>query len=138
MIDVKDLAIDNYAKIYTGEVYQVQTIYYDMVDIINSEHSIEQIMCDRIYPIEVTDEILNKIGFHKQKIFITELPSPWFVLNLNEFNIKIDNCSTCKDRKWSCQIYDDEELLGSFDFNYLHELQNGIRLITQNSLEVEL
>lgn len=135
MIDYKDLQIGNYVKIYNGEIYQVESIYYDCIDIVNSDNSIEKIMCDRIYPIEITEEILNKIGFHIHT-FTTGIKTTWFMLNSNEFNIKIDNYSTCKDKKWSCQIDDDEELLGSFDFNYLHELQNGIRLITKENLTI--
>ena len=139
MIDVKALQIGNKVS-YEGNLVEVATVHItETVGIFGeSKDFIVPVSCKDIEPIEVTEELLQKIGFHSKEIFVSEVSSPWFMLNLNEFNIKIDNYSTCKDKRWSCQIDDDEELLGSFDFNYLHELQNGIRLITKGDLEANL
>lgn len=138
MIDIKYLQIGN-KVMCGGKIKEVVTIYpEESVALLGKFESIMfSAKSNDIDPIEVTEEILNKIGFHKQEIFITKLPSPWFVLELNGFNIKIDDDSNSKCRRWSCQIDNNEELLGCFDFQYLHELQNGIRLITKSDLEIK-
>lgn len=128
MIDYKDLAIGNYVKIYNGEIYQVESITYDMVGLVNSENSIEQIMCDRIYPIEVTDELLIKLGF----VF-------------NKYDETYDNRIRVRKGKWFDEygVFCECEDSWYSDthcpyFKYLHELQNIFRLITKKDLEVNL
>lgn len=136
MIDIKDLQIGN-KVLYQNKVVEIETIHVrGTVGILNGHKDfIVPVGCKDIEPIEVTGKLLNKIGFYSYT-FTTWIKTTWFILGLNEVNIKIDNYPTCKNKRWSCQIDDDEELLGSFDFNYLHELQNGIRLITKGDLEV--
>lgn len=132
MIDYKYLMIGNYVKIYNGEVYQIQSIYCDCVDIVNSDNSIEKIMCDRIYPIEVTDELLVKLGFKHLLGGIGVIK--YFSLLMDEIDIIVNNYNNI----YFCSLFIMRKQLGCFDFKYLHELQNGIRLITKRDLEIKL
>lgn len=134
MIDYKDLAIGNYVKIYNGYIYQVESIHYDCIGLVNSDNSIDKIMCDRIYPIEVTEELLKKIGFEKIHISPTveDLCYSTCVNEIDTVVLVYEDVCVCAFRNL------EGALLGHFRFKYLHELQNGIRLITRNSLEVNL
>lgn len=133
MIPYKDLMIGNYVKIYNGEIYQVEYINYDCVSLVNSNNYIEQVMCDRIHPIEVTEELLLKIGFES-----SDYPNEEGYATYNKDTE--DYCvSICKFKnKWFCEIDANKcENVGNFYFKYLHELQNGIRLITKSDLEIK-
>lgn len=47
--------------------------------------------------------------------------------------------SNSDGKDWYCHIYNSiREAIGGFDFQYVHQLQNGIRLITDKYLEVKL
>lgn len=142
MIDYKDLQMGNYVKIYSGEVYQVESIYYDMIGLVNSDNFIEQIMCDRIYPIEVTEELLMKIGFEKNEIVVDgfRVLDRTYDLPFGDCFIEIrEGVSNSVGRGLYCHIDNcAHSTIGGFDFQYLHELQNGIRLITKNDLDIKL
>lgn len=129
MIDYKDLMIGNYVKIYNGEVYQVQSIYYDCVDIVNSNNSIEKIMCDRIYPIEVTDELLVKLGF----VFNKDDGKTYD----NKIRVRKDKLYDTYGIYWECEDDWYSDIYPPY-FKYLHELQNIFRMIKKVDLEVKL
>lgn len=58
---------------------------------------------------------------------------------LAEKQAEISNgVSNSIDRDWYCHIDNAAySTIGGFDFQYLHELQNGIRLITKSDLEIK-
>lgn len=89
-------------------------------------------------PIEVTDELLKKIGFKR------EYKEPY--VPYDDYEIFVNGCfisvrkgeTNSIDRDWYCHIDNKRfECIGGFDFQYLHELQNGIRLITKSDLEIK-
>lgn len=89
-------------------------------------------------PINVDDELLKKVGF------IREYKEPY--IPYDDYQMIVNDChvsirqdgANSKGRIWSCQIDNDRyESLGGFDFQHLHELQNGIRLITKGDLEIK-
>lgn len=88
-------------------------------------------------PIEVTEELLLKNRFKKSASIID---------GQNDYKACINGCfveiayyaSNIDGRNWYCHIDNDcYETIGGFDFQYLHELQNGIRLITKSDLEIK-
>lgn len=93
-----------------------------------------------IMPIEVTEELLLKIGFEKNEIYGSNDYS-FDVTYDTQFKscfLEVNNHSNSADRNWYCQIDNNRhESIGGFDFQYLHELQNGIRLITKSDLEIK-
>lgn len=83
-------------------------------------------------PIKVTDKLLLKIGF-KYLSCGNELIKD-FVSGINEIDIMVNN----HNNMYSCSLWMMRKEMGCFDFKYLHELQNGIRLITKGNLEIWL
>lgn len=98
MIDYKDLMIGNFVKIYNGDIYQVESTNYDCVGLVNSYNFIEQIMCDRIYPIEVTEDLLVKIGFEK---YSHDIPLTEFRKKIGDYYVFVKHT---KDR-WYFRVY---------------------------------
>lgn len=87
-------------------------------------------------PIEITELLLIKIGFK---------PIPPIFEGQEEYKISVNDCfievrngiSNSISRNWYCHIDNNRfETIGGFDFQSLHELQNGIRLITKEDLEI--
>lgn len=91
-----------------------------------------------VMPIEVTEELLKKLGFEKNDIVIDNiLADTTYDMQLKSFFIEISTHSNSDKKTWYCQIDNGRnESIGGFDFQYLHQLQNGIRLIT--NLEINL
>lgn len=81
-------------------------------------------------PIEVTEELLVKIGFEK---YSHDTPPTEFRKKIGDYYVFVKHT---KDH-WYFRVYGKVYYnSGGFDFQYLHELQNGIRLITKGDLEV--
>ena len=137
MIDIKDLQIGN-KVLYQNKVVEIETIHIrGTVGILNGHKDfIVPISCKDIEPIEVTDNLLLKLGF-KANLPLFE--------GQEEYKIAVNDClvevrkdiSNSINRNWFCHIDNlAHSTIGGFDFQYLHELQNGIRLITKGDLEV--
>lgn len=137
MIDIKDLQIGN-KVLYKDKIVEVATIHITgTVGILNgSKDFIVSVSCKDIEPIEVTDNLLLKLGF-KANLPLFE--------GQEEYKIAVNDClvevrkdiSNSINRDWFCHIDNiSHSTIGGFDFQYLHELQNGIRLITKGDLEV--
>lgn len=139
MIDYKDLMIGNW--VYESDngfpMYVVSVgDDYCYLDFDGNEGDVWEGEDKDMMPIEVTEELLVKIGL-KHNAYIPEV--------YEEFETEINNClisvqnrlTNSKDRYWVCEVRNEKRyVMGSFDFQYLHELQNGIRLITKGDLEV--
>lgn len=135
MIPYKDLTMGNYVKVHTGEYYYVDYINYDCVGLVNSYNFNEHIMCDKIYPIEVTHDLLIKIGF--------EFSSKGSVVKKGVYHQKLNECLLSvielNDGGYCFDSYSENiKSNGSFHFQYLHELQNAIKLVTKQELEIDL
>lgn len=132
MIDIKELQIGNKVKYKDSVVEIAATHLTSHVGILGAFQSmIVSVKCEEIEPIEVTDELLVEIGFDTD-------------ISLIEFYKPINNClvgikkdmSNSVGRDWYCRIDNNRaETIGGFDFKYLHELQNGIRLVTKKDLD---
>lgn len=131
MIDIKDLQIGN-KVLYKCKVVEIATTHITgTVGVLDGHKDfIVPVSCKDIEPIEVTNDLLVNIGFKPLLGGIEDIKN--FTFDIGEINIIISNYKSFYN--FSSWIINRE--LGSFDFNYLHELQNGIRLITKGDLEV--
>ena len=139
MIDIKDLQIGS-KVLYQNKVVEVATIHITgTVGILNgSKDFIVSVGCNNIEPINVTELSLISIGFKPiQSVFEGQEE---YQIVVNDCFVEIRNgVSNSINRNWFCHIDNiSHSTIGGFDFQYLHELQNGIRLITKGNLEVNL
>lgn len=137
MIDIKELNIGNKVRYKDCIVDIAATHLTSHVGILGVFMSmIVSVKCEEIEPIEVTEELLEKIGFKlQQPVFEGE---EVYESVINGCFIEVDSFySVEKGNGWSCHIDNRaHSTIGYFDFHYLHELQNGIRLITKKDLEI--
>lgn len=137
MIDRKDLQIGN-KVLYKDKIVEVATIHITgTVGILNGHKDfIVPVSCSDIEPIYVTKSSLISIGFKPiQPVFEGQEE---YQIAVNDCFVEIRNgVSNSISRNWFCHIDNiSHSTIGGFDFQYLHELQNGIRLITKGDLEV--
>ena len=137
MIDIKDLQIGN-KVLYQNKVVEVATIHITgTVGILNgSKDFIVSVGCNNIEPINVTELSLISIGLKPiQPVFEGQEE---YQIVVNDCFVEIRNgVSNSINRNWFCHIDNiSHSTIGGFDFQYLHELQNGIRLITKGDLKV--
>ena len=137
-----ELRIGNYVNI-EGDVVKVKEIYDKSIHYANGEYE-SYATEDFIQPIELTEEILVKIGF--KKVFQSAVTKGRFELNINigdcefvnivyhiyksgnpNFNITQRRCASFCDNS----IYKN-------NVKYLHELQNAYYCLTSEELEVKL
>lgn len=137
MIDIKNLQIGNKVKYKDSIVEITATHLTGYVGILGAFQSmIVSVKCEEIEPIEVTKEMLGKIGFKlQQPVFEGE---EVYESIINGCFVDVDSFySVERGIGWSCHIDNiAHSTIGYFDFHYLHELQNGIRLITKKDLEI--
>lgn len=136
MIDIKELNIGNKVKYKDSIVEIAATHLTSNVGILGAFQSmIVSVKCEEIEPIEVTEELLVKIGFEKNEIVV----DGYHILDIT-YDYPLGDCFIeirAIDRNWYCQINNyAHSTMGDFDFKYLHELQNGIRLVTKKDLEI--
>lgn len=91
---------------------------------------------DEIEDIEVTEEMLLKIGFEKHEGIA---PKTFYRYWDKEYRYKLDAddvyCNS--ERKWNIHLDNgDCETIGSGEFTYVHELQNLVRVITGHDLPI--
>lgn len=93
-----------------------------------------------IQPIEVTEEFLLNNGFEKKEYNVSGYSSTSTHYMMFENGIfDINKFSNSVGRDWHCHIENSDcDSIGSFDFQYVHEFHNGIRLITGKDMEVKL
>ena len=125
MIDVRDIMIGNW----------IRDDKYDAITTLAPCCAFQAIL-NGCSGIPVTEDILKKIGFEEKKsIYPETLYRYWD----KEYRYKLDVCPDfCNsDRKFSIHI-DNEycETMGSGEFNYVHELQNLVRVITGRDLPI--
>lgn len=141
MIDYKDLMIGNWVYLSEKSKYPMQVVgigdNYCYLDFEGNEGGPFDGIDKYMMPIEVTELLLMKIGFK---------PVPPVFEGKEEYQMVVNDCfieirhniSNSIDRDWYCHIDNAaHSTIGGFDFQYLHELQNGIRLITKGELEIK-
>lgn len=145
MIDYKDLMLGNWVYLTEKSKYPMQVVgigdNYCYLNFKGNEADPFDGVDKYIMPIKVTEELLLKIGFYRKELrnFKNEVFEVIYEHRVNHCYMEIrSDCSNSKDRDWYCHIYNKAfQSIGAFDFQYLHELQNGIRLITKGDLEIE-
>lgn len=144
-MNVKDLMIGNWVEYtkYSHFPMQVVSIGDDYVylDFDGNEGDVFEPNLEDMQPIEVTEEFLLKNGFEKLESMVIEGETcTSYNRQFNGTFIDVTyGMSNLEDRNWYCHIDNcDRQSIGSFDFQYVHEFQNGIRLITKQDMEVKL
>lgn len=129
MVNVKDLMVGNFVKTPIGvvEVYNIinDAIIADTRDICYAKG---------LDGIEVTKELLEKIGF-KEDTALVKFYRYWD--KDYKYKLDVDEGYTNSGKKWSVHIDNgDCATIGSGEFDYVHELQNLVRVITGHSLPI--
>lgn len=138
-----ELRIGNWVKVndplFGVNTYKVATIRDNGIITLN-----DNISCsvDNIEPIELTEEVLTKIGFKKERLLIS-------ILFYLDYETDVDNIirvkyiiypkapSLLKITTSQCRNYECFEFIKR-GIKYLHELQNAYYLLTSKELEVNL
>lgn len=138
MIDIKDLMCGNWIYLSDPEDREdTRDIHYiDEVcrDYIRVEYFGDFFDYIYIEPIPVTKEILEKIGF-KEDTAMVKFYRYWD--KEYKYKLDVDEGYTNSGKKWSVHIDNgDCATIGSGEFDYVHELQNLVRVITGHSLPI--
>lgn len=122
MIDVKDLMLGNWVNdTVLGKVIVLNNLPYSM-DLSHSEG------------IPVTVDMLKRIGF-KEDTEIVKFYRYWD--KDYKYKLDVDEGYTNSGRKWSVHIDNDVcNTIGSGEFDYLHELQNLVRINCRADLPI--
>ena len=124
MIDVNDLMLGNWVNdTVLGKVIVLNNLPYGM-DLSHSEG------------IPVTEDMLKRIGFEEIKDFC---PMTFYRYWDKEYRYKleVDEGYTNSGRKWSVHIDNDVcNTIGSGEFDYVHELQNLVRINCRADLPI--
>lgn len=130
-----DLRIGNWVKvndpIFGVNTYKVATIRDNGIITLNDNISC---LVDNIEPIELTEDVLLKIGFEKISDCYV-LQNEYICLAYYKDSFKQELVAGVK-RKGKCLCHINE--LKNYDIKYLHELQNAYYIVTNEELEVEL
>jgi hypothetical protein len=133
MVNVKDLMVDNWVKSPQG-ITQVHNVLTDKIITKNDKRGVNCYHTTDIEPIPVTKEILKKIGFKEEK-GLTSLYQYWD--ESDKYKLNIDDYYTNSDRRWYVQIDNNMcRAIGCGEFDYVHELQNLVRVITRYDLPI--
>lgn len=137
MINYKDLMIGDWVYESERSKFPMKVVSvgedYCYLDFSNNEGDVFDGYEKDMMPIEVTEELLLKIGFESSDYLNEE---GYTVYNKETDDYYVSICKT--KRKLFCEIdINGEYNAGNFYFQYLHELQNGIRLITKFDLEIK-
>lgn len=109
--------------------------------LIDNGKSFIMVTSEDIQPIEITENLLLDNGFEKgESMYLDGVLCTSYNLQFDDTFIDITyGISNSIGRNWYCHIDNcDRQSIGSFDFQYVHEFQNGIRLITGNDLEIKI
>lgn len=136
-----ELRIGNYVNI-EGDVVKVKEIYEKSIHYANGEYE-SFATEDFIQPIELTEEILLKIGFKKDERMSSILYYLGYEINEDEY-IRVryviynSNALPLLRITSPTPIILESCELTKRGVRYLHELQNVYYLLTNEELEVEL
>ena len=138
-MNTKDLMIGNWVYFTRNTQFPMQVVSigdnYAYLDFEGNEGDVFEPTLEEMQPIKVTRELLLKLGFER-----SDFPNED---NYSNYEKDIDEaCSVSvakgKTDKFYCDVSERGSTKGIFFFQHLHELQNGIRLITGKDLEVKL
>lgn len=133
MIDVNNLMLGNFVKDRSGEVVMVGKIHRESIGDKWGGISFD----DEIEGVPVTKEILKDIGFEEYEDL--PLEGVFFRYWNKDYKYKLDvrDFWTNSQRRWYIHIDNDVcNTIGSGEFDYIHELQNLVRVITGHELPI--
>lgn len=132
MINVRDLMVGNLINTRHG-VIEVGIIYKDCVADTRSAIYFD----DEIDGIEVTEEMLEKVGFEKHKNVPLEGDFYRYWHKDYRYKLDVDKGYCNSNRRWSLHVDNgDCCTIGRGEFTYLHELQNLVRVISGYELPI--
>jgi hypothetical protein len=122
-----ELRIGNFLK-YDDEIIQVSNLCKNYVEFYDKEDLLIGDTPKYFQPIELTEELLVKIGFEGEMYE--------FCLHTDDFNITVNLIENRVDISYygNCEA----ELCIKYNVKYLHELQNLCYCITGQELNIEL
>lgn len=133
MVKVKDLMVGNWVKSPQG-IIEVDNVLTDSVIAKYDKRSIYIFHATDIEPIPVTKEILKNIGFKEDKALVS-FYRYWD--KGYKYKLDIDKGYTNSGRMWSVHIDNDVcSTIGSGEFDYVHELQNLVRINCKADLPI--
>ena len=129
---VKDIMLGNFVK-KRGEILVIGKIHRDSV----ADKWCEICFDDEIEPIHVTKEILKKIGFDEYDDSLIGGKSYLYWDKDCKYKLDVYEGYTNSGRKWFVHIDNgDCNTIGSGEFDYLHELQNLVRINCRSDLPI--
>ena len=143
-METKELMIGNWVEYTKYSHFPMQVVSlgddYVYLDFEGNQGDVFEPNLEDMQPIEVTEDFLLKNCFEKENVHISNgIDEVIFNLYVNSCHIIIDHHSNSVGRNWYCHIDNcDLDSIGSFDFQYVHEFQNGIRLITKQDMDIKL
>ena len=132
MVNVKDLMVGNFVKDKNDEIMLVGKIHRDSV----ADKWGGIAFDDEIEGVPMTIETLLAIGFTKiQDIRDYHYYRYWD--KEGKYKLDVDYYFGNSERKWHVHIDNDVcNTIGSGEFDYVHELQNLVRVITGQNLPI--
>lgn len=129
MIGVKEFQVGNNA-LYRNRCVEIKSInhvgkilVFERISDLNINLNYKDLK-----PIDVTEYIVKKIGFCEEY--------EHFLFVVNGIYISVRKLES---GKWACRIETiTYNLIGCFQFKFLHQLQNGVRLLAEHDLEIKL
>lgn len=143
-MNTKDLMIGNWVYCTKKSQFPMKVVSlgedYVYLDFEENEGDVFEPNLDDMMPIPVTEDLLLKIGLEKRQYNVSsDISASWHYMSFKGYSFDINKFSNSVGKDWHCYIdNEDRYSVGFFDFQYLHQLQNGIRLITGKDLEVKL
>jgi hypothetical protein len=130
MIDVKNLMLGNFVKDKNDEIVVVGKVHRKSV----ADKWGGIAFDDEIEPIPVTSKMLESIGF-KEDTVLVKFYRYWD--KDDKYKLDVDEGYTNSGKRWSIHIDNDVcNTIGSGEFDYVHELQNLVRVITGYDLPI--
>ena len=136
MVNIKDLMVGNFVKSPQG-VVEVHNVLTDSIIAKSDKKGIYILYATNIEPIPVTVDMLKRIGFEEYDDL--PLEGTFFRYWGKDYKYKLDirDFWTNSQRKWYVHIDNDVcNTIGSGEFDYVHELQNLVRVITGHDLPI--
>jgi hypothetical protein len=142
-MEAKELRIESWVKVHDPifgvNTYKVVTIRdNDIVTLKNNDNEISCLVSN-IEPIELTEEVLVKIGFEDRKGYFNyskvfgdennycDSIHIYYCPRLKHFKFTHDKVKEC-----------DLQTMDLYNIQYLHQLQNAYFLISNQEMEIEL
>ena len=141
MIDVKDLMCGNWIYLSdpedrenTRDIHYIDEVCRDYIRVEDFGDFFDDIYLE---PIPVTADMLKRIGFEEYEDLPLEGKFYRYWDKDCKYKLDVRDFWTNSQRKWYVHIDNDVcNTIGSGEFDYVHELQNLVRVITGRDLPI--